>query len=63
MSWFRPLWRRLAVTGFLVLWFLGELLWTKDRFWGVLVGAFLLYALYKFFYALPKGESADSDNR
>jgi hypothetical protein len=63
MTWWQPLWRRLAVTGFLVLWFAFELLWTRDRIWGVVVGALLLYALYRFFYAFRAGGSAAGHDR
>jgi hypothetical protein len=59
VTWFRPLWRRLAVIGFLVVWLAWELLWTQDRLWGVLVGAILAYSLYRFFYAFPKDDAAD----
>ena len=54
VSWFRPLWRRIAVTVFLALWCAWELLWTHDQFWAFLVGAALAYSLYNFFYAFPK---------
>lgn len=55
--WFRPLWRRIAVTGFLVAWLAWELLWSRDQFWALLVGAALVYSLYSFFYAFPKDEA------
>jgi hypothetical protein len=63
MTWWQPLWRRLAVTAFLVLWFVFELLWTKDQVWGVVVGALMVYALYKFFFAFPGGGSATGRDR
>ncbi len=63
MTWWQPLWRRLAVTGFLVLWLIAELVWTGDRIWAVVVGALLLYALYRFFYAFPAGGSATGRDR
>jgi hypothetical protein len=56
VSWFRPLWRRVAVTVFLAIWLAWELIWTQDQFWAFLVGAALLYSLYNFFYAFPKEE-------
>ena len=59
ISWFRPLWRRVAVTALLALWCAWELLWNGDMFWGVLVGAALAYSLYNFFYAFPQEEPAD----
>ena len=41
---------------FLTLWLAWELLWSKDMFWALLVGAALAYSLYNFFYAFPKEE-------
>jgi hypothetical protein len=54
VNWFRPLWRRVAVTVALALWCAWEWLWNKDQMWGMLVGAALAYALYSLFYAFPK---------
>ena len=56
INWFRPLWRRVAVAVFLALWLGFELIWSKDQFWALLVGAALAYTLYNFFYAFPKEE-------
>ena len=55
-DWFRPLWRRVAVTAFLAVWLAWEILWNRDTFWSVLVGAALAYSLYNFFIAFPKAE-------
>lgn len=59
VNWFRPLWRRVAVAVFLSLWLAWELLWSKDQFWALLVGAALAYSLYNFFYAFPKEDKTD----
>ena len=59
VNWFRPLWRRVALTVFLAVWLAWEVFWNKDQFWGFLVGAALLYSLYNFFYAFPKEEPSD----
>ena len=59
LNWFRPLWRRVALAIFLTVWLLWELLWSKDMFWALLVGAALAYSLYNFFYAFPKEEPAN----
>lgn len=61
INWFRPLWRRTAVTGFIAAWCAWEWIWTKDTFWSVLVTAALAYAVYTFFYAFPKEEPSDGD--
>jgi hypothetical protein len=56
ISWFQPLWRRVAVAVFLVIWCAWEWFWNQEPFWGVLVGAALAYFLYNYFYAFPKQE-------
>ena len=57
VNWFRPLWRRVAVAVFLTLWLGWEVLYSKDMFWALLVGAALAYVAYNFFYAFPKEET------
>lgn len=61
VSWFRPLWRRVAIAVFLTAWLAWELIWTQDHFWALLVGAALAYSLYNFFYAFPKEEPDNGD--
>lgn len=63
LNWFRPLWRRVAVVVFLAAWLAWELIWTRDSFWGLLVGAALAYSLYNFFYAFPKEGPANEQNQ
>jgi len=58
LTWFRPMWRRVAVAVFLTLWLGWELLFTQDMFWALLVGAALAYVAYNFFYAFPKADAA-----
>ena len=59
LNWFRPLWRRVAGVVFLAAWLAWELIWTRDSFWALLVGAALAYSLYNFFYAFPKEGTTD----
>lgn len=59
VNWFRPLWRRVAVTAVLAIWLVMELFVWKDGLFQVLVAAFLVYALYSFFYAFPKEDPAN----
>ncbi|HEV7345927.1 MAG TPA: hypothetical protein VGN60_09900 [Devosia sp.] len=61
LTWFRPMWRRVAVAVFLSAWLAWELLWSKDMFWALLVAAALAYTLYNFFYAFPKEEPSHDD--
>jgi len=56
VSWFRPLWRRVAVVVFLRIWPGWEVFYTGEPLWMILVGAALAYSLYNFFYAFPKEE-------
>ena len=56
VAWFRPMWRRIALTAFLAVWCAWEWLWNQEPFWGTLVAAALAYSLYNFFYAFPKEE-------
>ncbi len=62
VSWFRPLWRRVAVTGFLAVWCAWEWLWNHEPFWGVLVGAALMFSIYSFFITFPKEEPSDGND-
>jgi predicted PurR-regulated permease PerM len=48
-DWFRPLWRRVAVTAFIVVWFAWEALYAQDQFWMLITGAALAYAVWNFF--------------
>lgn len=57
-DWFRPLWRRVAVTAFVLVWFLWEALWSKDQFWMLITGAALAYAVWNFFIRFDHGGSA-----
>lgn len=63
LKWFKPLWRRVAITGFLAVWCAWEWIFNQEPFWGVLVGAALLYSLYNFFYAFPKEEPLDEQSQ
>ncbi|WP_297108269.1 DUF3329 domain-containing protein [uncultured Devosia sp.] len=60
LKWFRPLWRRVAVAVFLLLWLGWELFFTRDSFWALLVGAALAYVAWNFFYAFPKEQPDDA---
>ncbi|KFC71051.1 hypothetical protein FF80_00770 [Devosia sp. LC5] len=63
LKWFKPLWRRVAITGFLAVWCAWEWIFNQEPFWGVLVGAALLYSLYNFFYAFPKEETPNEQTQ
>ncbi|WDR03015.1 DUF3329 domain-containing protein [Devosia algicola] len=59
LIWFRPLWRRVAITSFVAIWCAWEWLGTKDQFWGTLTAFALAYSLYTFFYAYPRAGKDD----
>ena len=61
-NWFRPMWRRVLVTGIVAAWCLWEWVFTQDTFWGMLTGALLIYAVYSFFYAFPKEEPGNGND-
>lgn len=60
-DWFRPLWRRVAVTGFLAAWVVWEV-WagvlqrpeTPDYTWVGLVGFAFVYAVWSLFIAFDR---------
>ena len=59
MDWFRPLWRRVAVTVFLVAWLGWETFFNHDQFWMAIVGAALLYAVWSLFITFDKRGGKD----
>jgi hypothetical protein len=54
VNWFRPLWRRVLVTGIVAAWCLWEWAFNRDQLWGLLTAALLAYAIYSFFISFPK---------
>jgi hypothetical protein len=46
---FRPLWRRIAITGLVALWAAYEFLVAQEGLWMALSVGFLVYAVYIFF--------------
>lgn len=61
-DWFRPLWRRVAVTAFVAAWFIWETVWNQDQLWMAITGAALAYAVWSFFIRFDqRGKSGDDD--
>ena len=61
MDFFRPMWRRIAVTAFIAAWFAWEALWNHDQLWMMITGAALAYAVWNLFIkfdANDKGPAA-----
>ena len=50
---YRPLWRRVAITLGVALW-LGFELYVGGGLWAVIAGAMLCYAVWTFFLSWPK---------
>jgi len=49
MPWFKPLWRRVLVVGFVAVWCAWEWLYNHDQFWGLITIAALGYGVWTFF--------------
>lgn len=61
-DWFRPLWRRVAVTAFVAVWFAWEAIWNQDPLWMTITGGALAYAVWSFFIRFDQpGKSGDDD--
>lgn len=50
---YRPLWRRIAITAVVALWLAFEI-YNGSGFWMVIAAAMLCYALWIFFLSWPK---------
>ena len=53
VEWFRPLWRRVAVTAVCVVWAAAELL-HGDQTWILITLGLTAYAVWTFFLTFPK---------
>lgn len=54
LEWFRPVWRRVAITGFCVVWSGWEWLFNHDQFWGFLTLALSAWSIWTFFIGYDK---------
>lgn len=54
IAWFRPLWKRVAVTVFVAVWCALEWLVFRDQLFALLTSAALAYALWNLFFTFPK---------
>ena len=62
-DWFRPLWRRVAVTAFVAVWFAWEAFWNQDQLWMTITGGALAYAVWSFFIRFDqRGGSKPGDD-
>lgn len=60
-DFFRPLWRRIAVTVFVAGWVAWEFFYTHDQTWIFIALGMLAYAVWTFFIAYkPKGPNNDA---
>jgi hypothetical protein len=53
-SFYRPLWRRVAIVCFVAVWFGVELIYSRDGLWTAVAAGFLAYAVWTFFINRPK---------
>ena len=67
LDFFRPLWRRIAVTAVLAVWCVGEIVLSHDQFWIAITGFGVLYCLYTYFWKwpkdLPEGDTAPAPSQ
>ncbi|MFT4674701.1 MAG: hypothetical protein ACI9LY_004061 [Arenicella sp.] len=59
LEFFRPVWRRYAVTTVCLLWALFEWLIAGSPFWGMLTGAMAIYCYYRLFYTFELPEEPE----
>jgi hypothetical protein len=57
---FRPVWRRVLITAFLVGWTVFEVGW-GSMFWAMLFGALGVFCFYEFFVAYDPANYEDRD--
>ncbi|MAF16356.1 MAG: hypothetical protein CMG93_10275 [Marinomonas sp.] len=57
-NFFRPKWRRVAITIFCAGWSALEWL-TGNPFWGVIFTAMFFYCLWKYWYTFDENSSAE----
>lgn len=54
LEWFRPVWRRVLLTGFCVAWSAWEWFVNADQFWGVVTLCLVGYAIWIFFVTFDR---------
>lgn len=59
VDFFQPLWRRVAVTAFCVLWSLYEWL-TGAALWGMITAGLAFYCYWSFFHTFEQ-QNSDTD--
>ena len=62
VSFFRPLWRRIAVTAFCAVWAVIEII-GRDQTWILISLALTAYAGWTFFIAFPKDVPATETDK
>ena len=53
-DFFRPLWRRVVITGIVAAWCAYEALFSHETMWIVITGAGLVYCVWNFFLRFPQ---------
>ena len=61
LEWFRPMWRRGAVTGVCVVWSVWEWLSNHDQFWGILTLIMVAWSIWTFFITYDKNAGPAPD--
>ena len=55
-DFFRPMWRRVLVTGVVVAWCAYETFFSRDTLWITITVVALVYCVWNFFLRFPKDE-------
>jgi hypothetical protein len=53
-DFFRPLWRRVAVTGVVAAWWAYEVFFSHEQMWIAITSVGLVYCAWNFFLRFPK---------
>jgi hypothetical protein len=57
-DFFRPLWRRIVVTGVVGAWFTYETFFSRDSLWITITAVGFVYCIWNFFLRFPKDPPA-----
>jgi hypothetical protein len=55
-DFFRPLWRRVAVTAVVAAWCAYETFFSQEQMWIAITSVALIYCVWNFFLRFPKDE-------
>jgi len=62
IAWFRPLWKRIAVTAVVAVWCALEWVVFRDQLFAGLTAVALIYAIWTLFVRFPKDDATGPGN-